>query len=228
MIGPHPLYSGSYCPGVVLNCTPDLKVMVRYYDSTEAFAPREHIYSISPDKYTCVTSYILACEERWVGQPVVARNDETGTFHLADVKKQTDDRNKYVIFWADGSTAIQEVGWIFGKFSQPHVLDVGDHVLTLAYPSSLTFLPGIITAINGKKLQIQFCDGKRCQNMEAHHCFGLSKKTYDNAVQLYYKKNQTIESDEDEISSENEDSLSDVSSFTVSSISSEKKNVRRL
>lgn len=64
--------------------------------------------------------------------------------------------------------------------------------------------------------------------MEAHHCFGLSKKTYDNAVQLYYKKNQTIESDEDEISSENEDSLSDVSSFTVSSISSEKKNVRRL
>lgn len=228
VIGPHPLYSGSYCPGVVLNCTPDLKVMVRYYDSTEAFAPREHIYSISPDKYTCVTSYILACEERWVGQPVVARNDETGTFHLADVKKQTDDRNKYVIFWADGSTAIQEVGWIFGKFSQPHVLDVGDHVLTLAYPSSLTFLPGIITAINGKKLQIQFCDGKRCQNMEAHHCFGLSKKTYDNAVQLYYKKNQTIESDEDEISSENEDSLSDVSSFTVSSISSEKKNVRRL
>ncbi|XP_056411889.1 von Willebrand factor A domain-containing protein 3B isoform X2 [Hyla sarda] len=228
VIGPHPLHPGSYCPGVVLNCTPDLNVTVRYYDSTEDFVPREHIYSISPEKYKRDTSYILACVERWVGQPVVARNDETGTFHLAEVKKQTDNHKKYVISWADGTTAIQDMEWIFGKFSQPHVLNVGDHVLALAYPSSLTFLPGIISAINGIKLQIVFCNGKRCQDMEAHHCFGLSEKTYDSAVQLYYKNNQTVDSDEDHISSENEDSLSDISSFTVSSVESGRRSVRGL
>ncbi|KAG9492315.1 hypothetical protein GDO78_000694 [Eleutherodactylus coqui] len=161
VIGPHPLHPGSYCPGVVLNCSPDLKVTVQYYDNAEDLAPREHIYSISPEKYKRDTSYILACERRWIGEPVVARNDDTATFHLAKVKKQTDDCKKYVISWADGTTAIQDKEWIFGKFSQPHVLNVGDRVLTLAHPSSLTFLPGIITAINGTKLQILFCNGKR-------------------------------------------------------------------
>ncbi|KAM3936128.1 von Willebrand factor A domain-containing protein 3B [Leptodactylus fuscus] len=228
VIGPHPLYPETYCPGVVLNCTPDLKVMVRYYDSAEAVAPRERIYSISLEKYKKDTSYILACEERWIGQPVVARNDETGTFHLAEVKKLTENRKKYVISWADGTTAVQDIEWIFGKFSPPHVLDVGDHVLTLAYPSSLTFLPGIITSINGTKLQILLCSGKRCQDMDAHHCFGISEKTYDNAVQSYCEKNWTIDSDEDGISPENEDSLSDISSFTISSIDSQKKTSSRL
>ncbi|KAG9492317.1 hypothetical protein GDO78_000694 [Eleutherodactylus coqui] len=222
VIGPHPLHPGSYCPGVVLNCSPDLKVTVQYYDNAEDLAPREHIYSISPEKYKRDTSYILACERRWIGEPVVARNDDTATFHLAKVKKQTDDCKKYVISWADGTTAIQDKEWIFGKFSQPHVLNVGDRVLTLAHPSSLTFLPGIITAINGTKLQILFCNGKRCQNIEAHHCFGLSEKIYDSAVKFYCEDNRTIDSDEDHISSENEDSHSDISSFTISSVDSEK------
>ncbi|KAM4047349.1 von Willebrand factor A domain-containing protein 3B isoform 2-T2 [Anomaloglossus baeobatrachus] len=223
VIGPHPLHPRSYCPGVVLQSTPDLKVTVRYYDSVEGCAPREHIYSICPETYKKATSYILECEKRWVGQPVVARNDETGTFHLAEVKQQTDNHKKYVISWADGTTAIQDMEWIFGKFSEPHVLNVGDHVLTLAYPSSLTFLPGIITAISGTMLQILFFNGKRCQNTEAHHCFGLSKKTYDEAVQFYYGNNQTVDSAEDLIISENEDSLSCVSSFTISTIDIERK-----
>ncbi|XP_040281056.1 von Willebrand factor A domain-containing protein 3B [Bufo bufo] len=225
VIGPHPLHPGSYCPGVAFNCNPDLNVTVRYYDNAEGLAPREQIYSISPEKYTRDTSYILECEKRWVGQPVVVRNDETGTFHLAKVKNLTDNC-KYVISWADGTTAIQDKEWIFGKFSQPHVLNVGDHILTLAYPSSLTFLPGIITAINGKHLQILFCNGKRCQDMKAHHCFGISEKTYDNAVLFYCEKNQTIDCDGDVLSSENEDSLSDISSFTISSINSENKTFR--
>ncbi|XP_077152982.1 von Willebrand factor A domain-containing protein 3B isoform X2 [Ranitomeya variabilis] len=223
VIGPHPLHPGSYCPGVVLQSTPDLNVTVRYYDSVESCAQREHIYSVCPEKYKTATSYILECEKRWVGQPVIARNDKTGTFHLAEVKKQTDNHKKYIISWADGTTAVQDMEWIFGKFSEPHVLNVGDHVLTLAYPSSLTFLPGIVTAISGTMLQILFCNGKRCENMEAHHCFGLSEKRYDHAVQFYSESNQAIYSDEDLIISENEESLSDVSSFTISSVDTERK-----
>lgn len=78
----------------------------------------------------------------------------------AEILKRADDRNEYIISWSDGKTTTQDIEWIFGKFSEPHILSVGDHVLTLANPSTLTFLPGVITGVNGGKLQICFCDGK--------------------------------------------------------------------
>ncbi|XP_072258559.1 von Willebrand factor A domain-containing protein 3B [Pyxicephalus adspersus] len=226
VIGPYPLRPGSYCPGVIVKCTPDLKVVVQYHDNSEAIVSREQVYLISPDKHESVTAYILHCQERWVGQPVVARNDETGTFHLAQVLKQADDGKQYVISWSDGKTTTQDVEWIFGKFSRPHILNVGDHVLTLANPSTLTFLPGVITGVNGPKLQILFCDGKKCHNVESYHCFGLSEKKYNSALEFYRQCKQRQDADKHYISSDNEDSLSDISSFTISSVGSNRKSIR--
>lgn len=226
VIGPHPLLPGSYCPGLIVRCTLDLKVAIQYYDDSEAIAPREQVYLINPDKYERATAYILQCQERWVGQPVIARNDENGTFHLAEILKRADDRNEYIISWSDGKTTTQDIEWIFGKFSEPHILSVGDHVLTLANPSTLTFLPGVITGVNGGKLQIRFCDGKMCHNVESYHCFGLSEKKYNSALQFYQQCKQKQDFDEHYISSDNEDSVSDISSFTVSSVGSNRKAVR--
>ncbi|XP_068124266.1 von Willebrand factor A domain-containing protein 3B isoform X2 [Hyperolius riggenbachi] len=226
VIGPHPLHSGNYCPGGVLRCTPDLKVAIRYYDNTEATTPREQVYLISPEKYERDTAYILACEKQWIGQPVIARNDETGNYHLAEVLKQSDNGRQYVISWTDGKTTIQDIEWIFGKFSAPHILSVGDHVLTLAYPSSLTFLPGVITNVIEGKLEIQLCNGKRCSKMESYHCFGLSEKKYNTAVQFYHERRGAQDQDELSLYSDNEDSLSDVSSFTVSSAATNRDTVR--
>ncbi|PIO29647.1 hypothetical protein AB205_0022140, partial [Aquarana catesbeiana] len=125
-----------------------------------------------------------------------------------------------------GKTTTQDIEWIFGKFSEPHILSVGDHVLTLANPSTLTFLPGVITGVNGGKLQIRFCDGKMCHNVESYHCFGLSEKKYNSALQFYQRCKQKQDFDEHYISSDNEDSVSDISSFTVSSVGSNRKAVR--
>ncbi|XP_018418316.1 PREDICTED: von Willebrand factor A domain-containing protein 3B [Nanorana parkeri] len=226
VIGPHPLLPGSYCPGIIVRCTPDLKVMILYQDNSEAIAPREQVYLIGPDKYERATAYILQCKERWVGQPVIARNDDTGAFHLAEVLKHADDGKQYVISWSDGKTTTQDIEWIFGKFSQPHILSVGDHVLTLANPSTFTFLPGVIIGVNGAKLQINFCDGRRCNNVESYHCFGLSEKKYNSAFQFYQQCKQRQDADKHYISSDTEDSLSDISSFTVSSVGSNRKAVR--
>ncbi|KAM9320011.1 von Willebrand factor A domain-containing protein 3B [Gastrophryne carolinensis] len=221
VIGPHPLHPGRYCPGVVLRCTAHLKAEIKYYNDTNNVVPREHVYLISAEKYERDTAHILACEQRWVGQPVVARNDETGTFHLAEVLKRADDGNLYIITWSDGKTTVQGIEWIFGKFSPPHSLAVGDYVLTLADPATMTFLPGVITDVNGEKLQIHFADENRCHNVESHHCFGLSEKKYNSALQFYLQHKPTKDEAEHYISSDsedNEDSLTDISSFTVSSV----------
>lgn len=55
---------------------------VRYYDGIEAMVPREELYLLTPDKFESDCAYILGCEESMVGQAVVARNDDDGTFHL--------------------------------------------------------------------------------------------------------------------------------------------------
>ncbi|XP_053563689.1 von Willebrand factor A domain-containing protein 3B [Bombina bombina] len=219
VIGPHPLLNGYYGPGVVLKIMPDLKLEIKYYDDTEDLVPREHVYLTSTERFDRDTAYILKCEERWVGQPVVTRNDETGTFHLAEVQEHVSNGKQYVICRSDGRTMTQDIMWIFGKYSQPHLLKVGDYVLTLSSPAPLTFLPGVITGQNGTKLHIEFCDGKSCQNVESHHCFGLSVKKYNMAVQYYNQQKQRRE--EDGIVSDSEDSLSDISSVTLTSLDSE-------
>ncbi|KAM8977452.1 von Willebrand factor A domain-containing protein 3B [Pelodytes ibericus] len=222
VIAPHPKVSGSYCPGVVLRVMPDLKLMIRYYDHAEDLVTREQVYSISTEKFERDTAYILDCEERWIGQAVVARNDETGTFHLAEVQKRVGNGKQYIICWTDGKTVIQDIKWIFGKFSKPHVLNVSAHVLTLASPSSLTFLPGIITELHGTKLHIEFCNGKSCQNVEPHHCFGLSESRFHDAVQFYQDNNGSDETSGDDTIYENEDSQSDISSITLTSVDSDR------
>ncbi|XP_053311966.1 von Willebrand factor A domain-containing protein 3B [Spea bombifrons] len=221
VIAPYPQHIGSYCPAIVLKVMADFKLMVQYYDHTEDWVARERVYSMSRERYERDTAYILECEKRWLGQAVVARNNETGTFHLAEVQRRVGSGRQYAICWTDGSMAIQDIDWIFGKFSQPHVLDIGHHILTLASPSSLTFLPGVITGSSGKKLHVEFCNGKSCQSVESHHCFGLSESKFYSAVQFYHQHNQRRTTDGEDTISENEDSHSDISSITLTSTDSD-------
>ncbi|XP_043927748.1 von Willebrand factor A domain-containing protein 3B [Protopterus annectens] len=161
VIGLHPLYPDHYCPGAVLKIMPDLTLEVRYYDGVEALVPRERAYWISAEKFERDVAYILECEARWVGEAVIARDDETGTYHLAEVQERVGDGKQYLIRWADGKMAVQNASFIFGKFTRPHLLHVNDFVLTLANPTSLTYLPGIICACDDEKLVVKLCNSKR-------------------------------------------------------------------
>lgn len=55
---------------------------VRHYDGIESVVPREETYLLSPEKFESDCWHILQCEERLVGQAVVARNEQDGMFHL--------------------------------------------------------------------------------------------------------------------------------------------------
>ncbi|KAK1167593.1 hypothetical protein AOXY_G10303 [Acipenser oxyrinchus oxyrinchus] len=205
VIGLHPLYPHSYCPGAVLQVMPDLKLEVRYYDGTEALVPRDQAYLISTQKFERDVAYLLECEARWVGQPVVARDDGSGAYHLGEVRERVGDGKHYVILWADGSSAVQSAAFIFGRFTRSRTLTLGDRVLALAEPASLTYLPGVIRGVNGTKLVVTFCNGKSSQHVEPQHSFRLSGDQFNEAVQMYNKKHvehedEGKETDEAEVS----------------------------
>ncbi|XP_078514366.1 von Willebrand factor A domain-containing protein 3B [Lissotriton helveticus] len=224
VIGRHPLHQDSYCPGKVIQVSSTLQLVILYYDGVEALVPRDQTYPMTPDMFQRDLAYIEECEERWVGQPVVARDDKTGTYQLAEVQARVGHSRQYVIRWLDGMTVVQKASWIFGKYSQPHILKAGGHVLALAYPSSLTFLPAVILGANGAKLLVRFCNGESSRHVEPHLCFGLSEEQFNEAAQLYHKLVSEIKSGRRESDSEHDDSTSDTSPVSVTPNSSEEED----
>ncbi|KAJ8282512.1 hypothetical protein COCON_G00050310 [Conger conger] len=203
VIGAHPLYSDRYCPGLVLGLTEDLQIKVRYYDGSEVFTSRGQLFLIPVQKFERDVAYILECEERWVGQLVVARLDHTATYHPAEVRQRVGNGKQYLIRWADGSSAVQDREWIFGKWSRARTLGVGDYALALADPTSHTFLPGVVQGYTGTLLHIHFINGE-IQSVEAHHSFGLSEEQFNMAVHLYARQ-QLCRTEEEEEEEEEEE-----------------------
>ena len=82
VIASHPNYSHSYAPAVVMGLTSDLYFTLRFYDGAEGSLPHDEVYHLAAEKFETDVSYIVQWENCWVGQAVVARNDDTGTFEL--------------------------------------------------------------------------------------------------------------------------------------------------
>ncbi|XP_074651656.1 von Willebrand factor A domain-containing protein 3B-like [Tubulanus polymorphus] len=191
VIGLHPKYSYSYAPGVVLDVFPDLSLLVRFYDGIESHLLREDVYKIPTEKFDKDVKFIVECEEKWIGQAVIARNDDTGAYNLASVKERLDCGNEFVLVWADGSESEQSASCIFGPFTKRHPLTVGDKVLAVADEQTLTYLPGRISTIAIDKLAIRFCNGKKRENFEPMQVFWLSKDFYNNAT-MYFKSKENL------------------------------------
>nr|XP_006818317.1 PREDICTED: von Willebrand factor A domain-containing protein 3B-like [Saccoglossus kowalevskii] len=185
VIALHPSYSFSYSPGVVLNIYPDLWTHIRYYDGEEAKVPREEVYKTTADKFEDDVRFILQCEDSWVGQAVVARNDTDGKYYLGQVKERVGNGRQYIVEWADGSLQIQNSSCIFGAFTKRHRLALGDKVLAIINSQSLVYLPGVITSVNGNELVVKFCDGRSSSHVDPKQCFWLSQDYYDSAVSFY-------------------------------------------
>ncbi|XP_069492360.1 von Willebrand factor A domain-containing protein 3B [Ambystoma mexicanum] len=224
VIGLHPLHPGSYCPGIVLKVSSISQLEIQYYDGVDALVPRNQVYPLTPELFEQDVAYIVECEERWVGQPVVARDDMTATFHLAEVQERVGNGGQYVIRWEDGGSVVQTASWIFGKYSQPRILKAGVHVLSLAHPSSLTFLPAVILDTNGAKLLVRFCNGERSRHVEPYLCFGLSEEQFNMAVQMYHQRISEIEARNGRSLSEGEESMSDSSAISITPSNSDKED----
>ncbi|XP_070554779.1 von Willebrand factor A domain-containing protein 3B-like [Ptychodera flava] len=199
----HPSYSFSYAPGVILNVYPDLWTHIRYYDGEEAKVPREEVYGIATEKFETNVGYILRCEDNWVSQAVVARNDSDGCYYLGQVKERVGNGRQYIIEWADGKLQIQNSSCIFGAFTKRHRLALGDRVLAIADNQALVYLPGTITSVNGNRLVVKYCNGDTSRKVDAQQCFWLSQDYYDSAI-AYYNSRQDSDTDSESYTSDDD------------------------
>ncbi|XP_021341552.1 uncharacterized protein LOC110442323 isoform X2 [Mizuhopecten yessoensis] len=185
----HPHYNFSYAPGIVLEVYQDLHMKIRFYDGEESTLPREEIYKLTTEKFEHDVNYIIECETRWVGQAVVGRNDENGTYHFASVKERVGNGREYMLEWCDGSVTRQKSINIFGTFTKHHPLAIGDHVLAMVDEHQHVYLPGWVAGIIGDKINIKFCNGVIQNIDDVLQCFWLSSRYYDYAKEYYLQRN---------------------------------------
>lgn len=186
----HPHYNFSYAPGKVLEVYQDLHMKIRFYDGEESTLPREEIYKLTTDKFEHDVNYIVECETRWVGQAVVGRNDDNGTYHFASVNARVGNGREYMLEWCDGTVMRQKSINIFGTFTKHHPLAIGDHVLAMVDTHQHVYLPGWVAGIISDKINIKFCNGVIQDIDDVLQCFWLSSRYYDYAVEYYRQHNQ--------------------------------------
>ena len=77
----HPHYELSYAPGqVVLTQNDKSKVTVRFYDYIESVMSSEDVFKLHILKFQTDIDNINYMESKWIGQSVLARNNETGIY----------------------------------------------------------------------------------------------------------------------------------------------------
>lgn len=77
----HPHYELSYAPGqVVLTQNDKSKVTVRFYDYIESIMSSEDVFKLHILKFQTDIDQINYMESKWIGQSVLARNNETGLY----------------------------------------------------------------------------------------------------------------------------------------------------
>ncbi|XP_013387557.1 von Willebrand factor A domain-containing protein 3B [Lingula anatina] len=192
VVARHPSFSFSYAPAVVLSLYQDLQMTVRFYDGTEAKLPYEEVYRLAPEKFEHDVDHILKCEDQWVGQAVVARNDLIGTYHLGEVKKRIGNGRQYVVEWADGNMAVVMATNMFGACTKRHNLCVGERVLAVADDDTLLYLPGTVTAVESDRIGVRFSDGTRSNSVDPVQCFWLSEDYYEDTLAFFQKKSRQL------------------------------------
>lgn len=84
----HPKYEFSYAPGQIVRVSSDMnKLLVKFYDFEEAVIVRNEVYKLPRLKFQLDVTNIINLEKRWVGQPVVARNNFTNVYELGTLEK---------------------------------------------------------------------------------------------------------------------------------------------
>ena len=83
MIAKHPNYQSTYAPGVVVKDMVNSSAYhIRFYDGTEGLLSKTEAHFVEHEKFENIVDYILKLEERWKGETIIARDDQTGIYRL--------------------------------------------------------------------------------------------------------------------------------------------------
>ncbi len=79
----HPHYEQSYAPGQIVSIqNSKSKVMVRFYDYTESLITSEEVFRLHILKFQNDIDFINYLESKWIGQFVLARNNENNAYEI--------------------------------------------------------------------------------------------------------------------------------------------------
>ena len=155
----HPTYPSCYGPAEVSAHMIDDQYAVLMSDGTSGKSTRSDMFIISERKYTQDALCIVAKQQEWIGQGVVARSED-GFFYRGTVKTYCD--GCFLVVWLqDGSSEYVESDHVFGPAQKRRVIQLGDCVVAFKSTSDPLAAPGKVLTQQGGYHQVLFCDGKR-------------------------------------------------------------------
>ncbi|RNA04253.1 von Willebrand factor A domain-containing 3B, partial [Brachionus plicatilis] len=188
VLATHPEYESSYAPGQVIDVSNDMKTYyVRFYDDEKANVSYNEIFKMHRIKFQFDINEILRLEKRWIGQKIIARNNNKRVYELGKVVRKVDMGRKYEMEWSDGTESIQNANHMFGKFTRKQTKHNLDYVLA---PKGNVYLPGRITARRGNQFIVRYFDDSLNEHVSEEACFWLSKCYYEDAAQ--FCRNQSM------------------------------------
>ncbi|PVD34305.1 hypothetical protein C0Q70_05576 [Pomacea canaliculata] len=180
--GQAPNYISSYAPGHALSVMDTQQAAeIEFFDGQKGLVPRAEIYRMPQDKYNHDVLHIQQRLRDMVGLSVVSRDDKTGQYVPAQIVGVENGGQYFSIRWSDGSHSRQLPLHIFSARTRRRQLITGDHVLAIAVPELVVFLPGQIIRMNQNTYSVRFCDGQISDDVNPVFCYWLSQNYFDEA-----------------------------------------------
>jgi len=198
VIAKHPNYQSTYAPGVVVKDMVNSSAYhIRFYDGTEGLLSKTEAHFVEHEKFENIVDYILKLEERWKGETIIARDDQTGIYRLATVKDRLGSGHEYLVEWNHDTSVktIQHLSCIFGKYSKKKTLQINDHVISCPSSDELLYFPGVIKSIQGGKVKVQFIHDSGTYDCEVDESFWITKEYFDLATEYFKEQQKGSESD---------------------------------
>lgn len=189
VIGLHPNFECSYCPGKVVEVFSDKSVLVKFYDGKESTLTYADVYKISQEKCKHDMEKIIDCENKLVGQDVVARDDNTGEFIMGEVKHhRSEQRGTYLVRLTTNHDVIQKVNQILDIRMRDVERTDWQYTLAPADLANTRYLPARV--IHTVPFTVQLCNMGRPVSVQKNLCFWINKQFYANAVNFYNSRHK--------------------------------------
>ena len=155
----HPHYPACYGPAQVAAHMFGDQYAIITADGISGVATRADMFLINEDKYHRDSQCIVAKQQEWIGQGVVARQED-GFFYRGTIREYSDSH--FLIMWLkNGSVESVPSTHVFGQAQKRRVIQCGDYVIAFKTVEAMLAAPGKVLGQEEGKFNVLFCDGKK-------------------------------------------------------------------
>ena len=157
----HPEYQGVYGPAQVTAHIFEDQYAVLMFDGRTGKRSRREMFLATEGKYTRDVEGIVAKQQEWVGQVVVARNNEDGFFYHGTIQRY-DSGHFTIMSLQDGFLDTLRSDHVFGPAQKRRVIQCRDYIVAFGNGSTTSVgIPGQVIKCVGGELDVDLCHGAR-------------------------------------------------------------------